>query len=324
MRLPTGFMVAVALSLAPATANAQLVFEAVSQRALGMGGAFVAVADDATAGYWNPAGLATAGVYSATIEWNRSQFGNLDLPAAPGLWRRQSTHTAFGTLPVGLSANRLEEAAIVQRPDGSLHAETTETRQYGLTILQTVLPGVVVGTTLKYLRGSATSVPADGLQSGEILERALDARRDSVGRFDLDAGVMWDLERVRAGLTVRNVQRPEIGSIDGREIRLERQARFGLSVLPATGVTLAMDVDLNTVGLRDGLRRMIALGGESRLGGRLSVRGGVRWDLKGPRMPVATVGGSVSVRRGFWLDGHYASGRADGDRSFGVALRAGY
>ena len=27
-------------------------------RALGMGGAFVTIADDATAGYWNPAGLA--------------------------------------------------------------------------------------------------------------------------------------------------------------------------------------------------------------------------------------------------------------------------
>jgi hypothetical protein len=123
---------------------------------------------------------------------------------------------------------------------------------------------------------------------------------------------------------VKNLREPEIGEIEGRPIQLERQARLGLALLPTDGVTLAMDVDLNTVGLRDGLRRMIAFGGESRLGSRLSVRGGVRWDLEGPRATVATIGGSVAVRPGFWLDGHYAYGRLDGDRGFGVALRAGY
>ena len=33
-------------------------FEAVGTRAAGMAGAFVAVADDASAAYWNPAGFA--------------------------------------------------------------------------------------------------------------------------------------------------------------------------------------------------------------------------------------------------------------------------
>src|SRR5690606_23301601 len=41
-----------------APASAQLVFESAGERALGMAGAFVAVADDATAVHWNPAGLA--------------------------------------------------------------------------------------------------------------------------------------------------------------------------------------------------------------------------------------------------------------------------
>ncbi|MBU1318457.1 MAG: PorV/PorQ family protein [candidate division Zixibacteria bacterium] len=36
----------------------------VGARALGMGGAYVAVADDATAGYWNPAGLSHVGKFS--------------------------------------------------------------------------------------------------------------------------------------------------------------------------------------------------------------------------------------------------------------------
>ena len=36
---------------------AEFLSHGVGARALGMGGAFVAVADDATATYWNPAGL---------------------------------------------------------------------------------------------------------------------------------------------------------------------------------------------------------------------------------------------------------------------------
>jgi hypothetical protein len=39
-------------------------FESVGTRAMGMGGAFVAVADDATAAYWNPAGLTTGAFFS--------------------------------------------------------------------------------------------------------------------------------------------------------------------------------------------------------------------------------------------------------------------
>src|SRR5512134_1805344 len=53
------------LTATPATAQ---VFEAVGIRALGMGGAFVGVADDATAVYWNPAGMATGQMVGASVE----------------------------------------------------------------------------------------------------------------------------------------------------------------------------------------------------------------------------------------------------------------
>lgn len=46
-------------------------FEAVGTRALGMGGAFVA--DDASAVYWNPAGLATGAFLSLVADTNRSE-----------------------------------------------------------------------------------------------------------------------------------------------------------------------------------------------------------------------------------------------------------
>ena len=84
-----------------------------------------------------------------------------------------------------------------------------------------------------------------------------------------------------------------------------------------------MDVDLDTVDLRDGLRRMIAAGGEGRLGSRVAVRGGVRWDVEGDHQPVTAVGLSVSLRARFWLEGYYSRGQRDEDRGFGMRFRAG-
>ena len=56
--------------LATATARPAVAqtFEVVGTRAAGMGGAFVAVADDASATYWNPAGLALGRVFSAVLD----------------------------------------------------------------------------------------------------------------------------------------------------------------------------------------------------------------------------------------------------------------
>jgi len=57
MRIIAVFALLLPLSL-PLSVHAQT-FGGVGTRADGMGGAFVAVADDASAGYWNPAGIAT-------------------------------------------------------------------------------------------------------------------------------------------------------------------------------------------------------------------------------------------------------------------------
>jgi len=48
----------------------------VGARAVGMGGAFVAVADDATAPWWNPAGLVYL-PYREVLPQHSEQFGNL-------------------------------------------------------------------------------------------------------------------------------------------------------------------------------------------------------------------------------------------------------
>src|SRR3989304_4469026 len=50
----------------PAVAGAQT-FGGIGTRAEGMGGAFVAVADDASAVYWNPAGIATGATFDFQV-----------------------------------------------------------------------------------------------------------------------------------------------------------------------------------------------------------------------------------------------------------------
>src|SRR5262245_46424075 len=58
-----GLLAALVVVVCASPAAAQM-WELVGTRAQGMGGAFVAVADDATATWWNPAGLATGATLS--------------------------------------------------------------------------------------------------------------------------------------------------------------------------------------------------------------------------------------------------------------------
>ena len=309
----------------PAAASAQEAFEAAGSRALGMAGAFVGVADDATAVYWNPAGLASGPPGGITIGWVDFRSGNQSGPSAPGPTHRRSKFVSLGTWPLGLSYGQFREGALTTGPDGETRFSVLDVSQYGATVLQTLLPGLVVGSTLKYLRGSVVSGLAAGGTARDALGAAADVDGDAEGRFDLDLGVMVDLRRARIGITMRNVRQPTFSDAAGTAIPLERQTRLGVAVLPASGLTLALDVDLDTVDLRDGARRHLAFGGEQRIGARWAVRGGTRWSLEGSRRPVAAAGLSVSLRPGVWLDGHYTHGRVDeADRGFGAALRAGF
>jgi hypothetical protein len=305
-------------------AAAQHVFESVGERALGMGGAFVAVADDATAVHWNPAGLVAGPAAGMTIGWHRFQIGNPDSALQAGPARRRATLTSLGTWPLGLAYGRFETSRLIEDADGMVVAETLQTSQYSATILQSATTALVIGSTLKYVRGHAAQVPVSGATVGDGLSRAGDLEAPRHGRFDLDMGVMANLAPLRIGLTWKNLRSPSFGEIRRPENTLPRQARLGVAILPSNGLTLAMDLDLNTVDLRDGLRRMFAIGGEGRVGRRLLVRAGGRADLEGAREPVGAVGLSVGLRTGVWLDAHYAQGRHDEQREFGAALRAGF
>jgi hypothetical protein len=162
-----------------------------------------------------------------------------------------------------------------------------------------------------------------GPDGSNALSQAFSLQGQTVTRFDFDVGLMVDMKTVRFGLTAKNLEEPKFPGPAGTSFTLQRQARAGVAVLPTRGLILALDVDLDTVDLRGGLRRMIAFGGEQKLGTRLALRGGLRWSVTGDRQLVGSGGLSVALHPGTWIDGHYTQGDLDGDRGFGIALRIG-
>src|SRR5512132_2965500 len=122
-------------------------FEQGGIRAQGMAGAFVAVADDASAVWWNPAGLASGPFFSLLIEHQHQP--------EPG---SQVTGVALTTPPLGFSYQHLRDilpsAASAsngrQTGSGELHVATMVADVAGVTLLHSVTSGFVVGSTLKF------------------------------------------------------------------------------------------------------------------------------------------------------------------------------
>src|SRR3954465_6491061 len=85
----------------PAAVPAQAI-ESAGSRAPGMGGAFVAVASDSSATWWNPAGLAAGPFLDLAVSWNVLQAGG-DAAAA---WRTHLSAFSFAPPPAGVSYYR--------------------------------------------------------------------------------------------------------------------------------------------------------------------------------------------------------------------------
>lgn len=324
------------------TADAQIV-ESAGNRALGMGGAFVAVASDSSATWWNPAGLA-AGPY-VDMAWGRNQLEVTEqLPA----WRDKTSWFALGTPAIGFSYYRLRITDIPS-PDPTADAgdgrevervdvpvRSLAVSQLGVSIVQTLISGVHVGTTVKRVRGiirdgredSLVPLP-DALATGEALDGG-----DAQGRFDLDAGIIAVAGPVRLGAVVRNVREPEFfeagaaadASADG--MRLPRQIRVGVAYDPDSvggiPLTVAFDADARIYMTHSGERRMVAFGAEHWiLARRVGLRAGGRVNTRGARERIATVGVTVATG-GLFLDGHAVRGGSDEERGWGLAARVSF
>ena len=214
--------------------------------------------------------------------------------------------------------------------------------QLGVTIVQSLISGVHVGTTMKYVRGTVRNGPlgsaapddaaflSDALEQGEALEGG-----DADGQFDLDIGVIAVAGPLRVGAAMRNVREPEFFTGGGASdalatgLRLPRQARVGAAfdgaAVGGIPLTVALDADVLTYLTARGERRMVALGAEQwMLDRRVAVRVGGRVNTRGARESVATVGLTVATGGGLYLDGHAVRGGDEDERGWGLATRISF
>jgi hypothetical protein len=174
----------IALLLVAGSASANFIETEVGARAMGMGGAFTAVADDVTALHWNPAGLA-------------------GLPGVQFFGMRTSVYSVEG-----LS----EDAALVSYGMG--------TRGFALGWMRTGAQDLYNEDTL--VAGYGTETPIDGLAAGVAVKRFSVAapgyeyyndpnfNADGDAAYTGDLGLLYRSGKWSAGGTVRNIGSPEL------------------------------------------------------------------------------------------------------------------
>jgi hypothetical protein len=275
------------------------IYETVGIRAQGMAGAFVAVADDSTATWWNPAGLATGAYFSGSVEHRTgegaSDEGTLGVSLmVPSLGLSNYRVRVGAALPMNSTPS--ESGAGQDQETGGRIASWSLT-QLGVTTGQSLGEYLVVASTAKLVRADQT-------------------------RGDLDLGALVKLGSVRLGISAKNMIAPDL-TADGNPVEHKRQVRVGAAfVRGARGVSLiaAVDADLTTMATAAGEARHVAGGAEVQAG-RLGLRGGISVNSIDEARPSFSGGASIAVRQGMFVDGHVTRGDDDAMKAWGFALR---
>jgi hypothetical protein len=333
------FLVSSIVISAPLLAGAQE-NDTIGVRAQGMAGAFTAVADDATATWWNPAGLAGGAYFNGVLEFGTHREPRTDRTPAGGpvaAWRAETRGVSFAFPAMGLSYYRLRVSEI--RPETSTGTDagvrqdqgTPDVRlrslvlnQFGATVGQSVGQHLVIGSTLKLVRAS---VGADvRVPSAASLDEAERLPAEGETHTGLDVGAMATFGRTRLGLTVRNVTELEFGT-GPDAIRLGRQARAGVALSSGTrgvigSVTVAVDADLTRTATVLSDERRVAAGVEVWTPTRsVGVRGGLGANTLGDRRSSFSGGVSAAVRRGTYLEAEATGGNDDSRRGWSAGFR---
>lgn len=156
----------------------------VGARALGMGGAFTAIADDATAAYWNPAGLTKIENNEATFSYTANMA--VDRSLNYGAYARW---LGVGGLGVSwLNAGMMDMPKIDKNKKSWGTDDTGENAimfSYGMEV-----GSIMLGATAKILHENMPDLAGDQTETG----------------FGLDLGGMFSVtDNITAGLMIRDV-----------------------------------------------------------------------------------------------------------------------
>lgn len=262
------------ISMLLASASSAYVFDTpdVSSKARGMGGAWVASGDDASAIFYNPACLVevkSRNLYASMFRPNGQEFANLSYIAysmpLPGSQR----------LGVGFRWFAVEYQEV------KLLTESTLSFAYALQLLSDIHSSLYMGGVANIY--SLDLGPTSDLDLGS---------QSTVG---IDLGVMGVLrDRTRIGLFFKNINEPTMG--DTRREPLPQWLVAGVSYRPYFGVVT--ELDIRSV---RGEQAEVHMGMEFEATDFLKMRFGFQTE------PHSMTGGFSIGSRGFALDYSYSS-----------------
>ena len=327
--------IAAVLLMAAIPTSAQT-FEVVGTRAAGMGGAFVAVADDASATYWNPAGLALGNVFTAVLDRKVDRVD--EKTSADPSSRGTGLLLTLGMPVLGLTYYQLQSRSVTpldltaapvangrQPGSGLVQLDRLVTHHTGVTLVQSLFQGVSVGTTLKAVHGTVSSIVVSDGDREALLDQADNLPGNGETKFDADLGVMAGSGKVKLGLTVRNLTEPSFAASGSQDsMRLRRQFRGGVAVSFIDGWAAASDFDLTENGPAADPVRSLAFGVEGHVIPKAFVRSGFRLSTTGKARPSIAAGGSYKVWSAILVDGQATWGGENADRGWGIAARFVY
>ncbi|MCF8241994.1 MAG: PorV/PorQ family protein [Melioribacteraceae bacterium] len=132
----------------------------IGPRGNGMGGAFTSVANDATALYWNPAGVADVTEYQALFTYTK-MFADINL----NFFGVVLPFGEFGNLGISVTAVDFGEMEVTTEfsPDGTGEFFTAGSYAFALTYAKYITQEFKLGATFKYIREDIFNSNASGI-----------------------------------------------------------------------------------------------------------------------------------------------------------------
>jgi hypothetical protein len=220
MRVILAAVLLVAPAAARAAETASFLDIGVGARGIGMGGAFTALADDSTAVYWNPAGLArlekreVSGSHAELGLGTREDFVAYAHPTARGTFAAAATY---------LSQAAIAGRDAAGRPTGDYQA--SDAAFTGSYAIKTDLADL--GGSIKYVRSHIASSEAQGVAADAGARRAFDGLGPGklvVGAALRNMGPGLKYENQRNDLPLRLAGGAAYSFASGRTIAVEAQS----------------------------------------------------------------------------------------------------
>ena len=250
----------------------------VGARATAMGGAFGATAADASALYWNPAGLAALPGRAASFETATWLVGSTFNYAAV------STPTPFGTVAVGITSLAFDDMDVITEDSQSPTGETFGAGMYAVSLgyARALTDRFSMGGTVKVVREQISESAATGVafDVGTLFETPFQGVRlgASIANFGSKMQITGDDLNVNfdpvPGQAGNNNNVPSRITTDAFDLPLTMRVGLATELYQSAGTRVSVAVDALSPSTAD---QHVNLGAEvGLLGGLVQLRGGVQ------------------------------------------------